>query len=89
MTARRFRYTWFRTWDDRPHDFSAKDGDLPIGRVYRLAGVGERWKWAMTVRIGNRLGSSGGILGTRDEACDAVESAYEAMKARIPIRDRE
>ena len=58
-----------------------------IGRVYKLAGIGERWKWAMTASIGNRLGSTAGIAGTRDEACDAVERQYEAMKAAT--RDQE
>jgi hypothetical protein len=38
----------------------------------------------MNAAIGNRLGSSGGIAGTRDEACDTVESADEAMTFRHP-----
>ena len=62
------------------------DGERQIGRVYKLPSVEEQWKWAMTASIGNRLGSTAGIEVTRDEACDAVESAYEAMKA-VPIRD--
>ena len=37
----------------------------------------------MTAAIGNRLGSTAGIAGTRDEACDAVVFAYEQMKAAI------
>ena len=45
--------------------------------------------WTMTASIGNRFGSTAGIAATRDEACDAVESAYEAMKAEIPTRDLE
>src|SRR5262245_22603288 len=55
IPGRRFRYTWTRTWPDRHHDFSAKEGEMAIGRVYRLAGVCERWKWAMTASIGNRI----------------------------------
>ena len=35
------------------------------------------------VAIGNRLGSTAGIGATRDEACVAVERAYETMKAAI------
>ena len=62
------------------------DGERQIGRVYKLPSIEEQWKWAMTASIGNRLGSTAGIEDTRDEACDAVESAYEAMKAAIPIR---
>ena len=85
MIERRFKFTWSRTWADRPHDFVAADGDRQIGRVYRIAGVDERWKWSMTAAIGSRLGSTD-IEATRDAACDAVESAYEAMRAAIPIR---
>ena len=50
-------------------------------------GMAERWHWNMTAAIGNRFGSTAGIEATRDEACDAVEHAYEAMKAAI--RDQE
>ena len=83
MTERRFKFAWSRTWPDRLQDFSAVDGERQIGRVYKLPGVDERWKWTMTAAIGNRLGSTAGIAGTRDEACDAVESEYEVMKAAI------
>ena len=87
MAERRFKFTWSRTWPDREQDYVAADGERRIGRVYRLAGVAERWKWNMTASIGNRLGSTGGIAGTRDEACDAVERQYEVMKAAT--RDQE
>ena len=50
------------------------------------AGVDERWKWNMTASIGNRLGSTAGIAGTRDEACDAVERHYEVMKAAMSVK---
>ena len=33
---RRFKYTWMRTAEDRAEDYSAFDGTLIIGRVYRL-----------------------------------------------------
>ena len=83
MTERRFKFAWSRTWPDRLQDFSAVDGERQIGRVYKLPSIEEQWKWAMTASIGNRPGSTAGIEDTRDEACDAVESAYEAMKAAI------
>ena len=38
MRQRRFRYDWSGTWDDRPYDFIARDGDLRIGRVFRIEG---------------------------------------------------
>jgi hypothetical protein len=38
MSERRFTYTWSRTWNDHPHAFSAMDGELLIGRIYRLTG---------------------------------------------------
>jgi hypothetical protein len=88
VIERRFRFAWSRTWPDRPQDFTAADGERRIGRVYRLTGVDERWKWSMTAAIGNRLGSTSGIAATRDEACDAVERHYEAMKAAIPVKDQ-
>ena len=87
MTAHRFKFAWSRTSPDRPYDFVAADGDLRVGRVYKLAGVDECWKWAMNAWIGNRLGTASGIVGSRDEACEAVEREYEAMKAAIGDRE--
>ena len=41
MTAesrgRRFRYTWSRTWPDKPEDYACADGEVKVGRVYRIA----------------------------------------------------
>ena len=84
----RFRFAWSRTQQDQPYDFVADDGDLRIGRVYRIAGAAERWKWNMFA-LGTRLGSTAGTEATRDAACDMVERAYGAMKAAIPIPDQE
>ena len=83
MIERRFKFAWSHTWPDRPQDFIAADGELRIGRVYRLPGVEELWKWNMNASIGNRIGSTAGNADTRDEACDAVEREYEVMKAAI------
>ncbi len=44
MIERRFKFIWSRTWPDREQDFVAADGERQIGRVYRIAGVEERWK---------------------------------------------
>ena len=83
MTAPRFKFAWSRTWQDQPYDFVARDGDLNIGRVYRIAGVEERWKWNMTAWLDKHAGSASGIVDSRDEACDAVEAAYEQFRAAV------
>ena len=69
------------------HPVESSFSDGRIGRVYRIAGMDERWKWNMTASIGNRVGTTAGIARTRDEACDAVELHYEVMKAAT--RDQE
>ena len=51
---RRFKFAWSRTWPEREQDFVAADGELQIGRVYRIVGVDERWKWAMTASTTKR-----------------------------------
>jgi hypothetical protein len=82
MPERRFALTWSRTWPDRPHDFSAKDGEIPIGRVYRLTGgpADRSWRWTMTAYLDDgRQGSASGVVASRDEACKAVEEAYRRM----------
>ena len=79
---------WSRTWQDQDLGFCRCRRRRQIGRVYRLPGVEERWTWSLNVWLGNRLGSTAGIEATRDEACDAVERAYEDMKAAIDRPDR-
>ena len=37
----------------------------------------------MNGRIGNRMGASRGQVSTRDEACDAVEAAYDDLRGRV------
>jgi hypothetical protein len=78
-----FAYTWRRTRPDRSHDFSAKDGELRIGRVYRLTGGlnDGKWRWTMTSALGNRLGTDGGVVDNNDEACRAVEESYRRFVA--------
>lgn len=79
MPGCRFAYTWRRTWPSQPHDFSASDGELRIGRNFRIeGGPGDgRWKWTMTATLGNRAGSSSGMADNRDEACQLVEEHYK------------
>jgi hypothetical protein len=82
---RRFMFTWTRTQDNQPHDFSAFDGDLRIGRVYRILGEpsGRRWRWTMTAKIGNRVGTGGNLVDGRDEACRQVEQSYRDFREWI------
>jgi len=87
MIERRFKFDWTHTRPDRLNDFSAADGKRWIGRVHKLPGIDERWKWGMTASNGHEFGSIAGIEGTRDKACDAVERRYEAMKAALPQAD--
>ena len=84
MPDRCYLYTWQCTWPDRSHDFSAKDGDLPIGRVYRMTGGpgDKKWRWTMTAALGNRLGADGGVADNRKEACRLVEQSYRRF-ARV------
>ena len=84
MTERRFKYSWSRTWADRVYDFSAMNDERRVGRVYRLPGPIEHWSRSMYAPLGDSVGSKSSVAGTRDEACDAVETAYEDMKARNP-----
>jgi len=81
----RLMFTWTRTWDNQPHDFSAFDGDLRIGRVYRILGEpsGRRWRWTMTATVGNRVGTGGNLVDGRDEACRQVEQAYRQFREWI------
>jgi hypothetical protein len=83
---RRFELQWARTSSDRSHDFSAYDGELLVGRVYRLtAGPDDRkWSWSMTARIdGTRVGTETSVADDRDAACLAVERAYRRFGQRI------
>ena len=82
MAERRFRYRWDRTWPDKSEDFIANDGDISIGRVYRITSISTGgWFWTCNGRIGKYHGSNSGHVLTRDEACEAVEQAWDEMKA--------
>ena len=80
----RFRYTWSRTWPDKPEDYVAHYGDAPIGRVYRINSIQEGgWFWTCYALVGNRSGADSGQVANLDEACHAVEAAYDELMARI------
>ena len=84
MTSqRRFLYDWSRTWDDKPEDYVCADGLVKVGRVYRISSIAEGgWFWTMYALVGNRSGASSGRVETLDEACHAVEWAYEELLRR-------
>ena len=63
-----------RTWED---------GAIQIGRVYKLTTISRGgWWWGCNAHL-EWFGSSAGIAESRDEACHAVEAAYDALVARI------
>ena len=80
---RRFKYTWMRTAEDRAEDYSAFDGALIIGRVYRLKSTtAGGWWWGSQAAL-EWHGTARGVASTLDEACHAVEAEYDALVARI------
>lgn len=84
MTARKFKYEWRRTWEDKPHDFSCSDGNNSFGRVYlHDTGPIKHWAWFMSdeERDGGPV-SANGSCETKDDACRAVEAAYDAAKPK-------
>jgi hypothetical protein len=81
MTARKFKYEWRRTWEDKPYDFSVSDGENCFGRVYlHDTGPVQHWAWFMSDESRGEMNSVNGGCDTRDEACRAVEAAYDAGK---------
>ena len=91
---KKFLFEWRRTWgDEKPFDYSAKDGNVNIGRVYKVNGGPEhdQWHWAMHAFLplpaegpkkGAIQGSDDGTADTRDEACRQVEESYLRMRHR-------
>lgn len=81
---RRFRYTWSRTWEDKPEDYVAHDGEASIGRVYRINSISTGgWFWTMHGTFGNRNGAASGQVATLNEACRLVEAAWDQLKERV------
>jgi hypothetical protein len=82
---RRFELQWSRTWTDRSHDFSAYDGELLVGRVYRILGgpADRQWRWSLMALVGNRRATDSGVADDRDSACMAMERAYRLFRQSI------
>ena len=41
MQQRRFRYAWSRTWDDKADDYVCNDGEVSVGRAYKVNSINE------------------------------------------------
>ena len=68
--------TWDRSFDDKSHDFTAYDGSLTVGRIYRHWD-GKRWPWFF-----QQFPASSGYEDSRQKAIDALLLAYERWKSQ-------
>ena len=78
------KLTWSRTVigkHTKPYDFAARDGDEPVGRIYRHTTHGgpANWFWAMQAS-GPGINRHGiqcqGLVETKAEAVRLVEETY-------------
>jgi hypothetical protein len=83
------KLTWSRTVigkQTKPYDFAARDGDEPVGRIYRhdTHGGQPNWFWAMNAS-GPGINRHGilcnGLVETKAEAVRLVEETYERCQA--------
>lgn len=93
------KYDWRRTWGDetgidgkRHEDYSAYDNEEYAGRIfYESAGPTKGlWRWAGSYPKHRRvspLTPNAGYKPTAGEAAEAVETYWEAMKARLKPPD--
>lgn len=65
---------WRRSFPDKSHDFTAYDGELTVGRIYRHWD-GVRWQWFF-----QQIPASSGYEDSRQAAIDAILTAYENWK---------
>jgi len=77
--------TWESTWQNREHDLSAFDGDVLVGRVYRVFREPDpaHWRWVFHVTIGDRVFTSAGIADDGQAACQQVEADYRRFRRKI------
>ena len=77
------KYTWSRTviaGDPQPYDYSCRDGERGVGRVYRHHKTG--WFWTMNAHgVDHSKWATSGVVDSKDEAAAMVERCYEACKA--------
>ncbi len=67
--------TWYRSDADKSYDFTARDGEIKVGRIYRHFD-GQRWQWFF-----QQIPGRSGIEDSRQEAIDALLQAYERWQA--------
>ena len=76
-----------------PYDYTARDGDVLVGRVMRVEhgpGAGE-WMWSMVARVGWGRSdiTTHGREATKQAAADLVREVYESClrlrQARGPL----
>lgn len=80
--------------ESKPYDYTARDGDTPVGRIIRVdygPGIG-RWRWSMYHPAG--LGRPGfspctGVVDSKQEAADKVRECYWAALALPPHKPRD
>lgn len=85
QAGRNLTYDWKRTSPDSHYDFSAYDGKLNIGRIYREDRnlKSGQWFWSMTAVLPGAAGvACSGYLLTKDQAATQVELVYTVLKAR-------
>ena len=78
----RFDLLWTRTWPDQHFDFSARDGDLLVGRIYRMMGgpADRKGQWHLIAHIGDRPGTAS-VEDKRDEAASALDEGLSEFQA--------
>ncbi len=64
-------------WND-DHHFYVFDGELKVGRIYRVNAAHEVWYWGVSFLVTNR--TSCGHAPTLDEAKAAFSGKYGAWK---------
>jgi len=73
VAKRRREFVW-RTSEDFPEDFTARQGDISIARVHRLVSVSNRgWSWACNAHL-ECSAEKAGSTKTKEKACHAVLS---------------
>ncbi len=78
-------FTWRRTFPNTHHDFVASEKGVEVGRIRRNAGGPNNGTWAWSafgvMRRADEMLPLNGEAATRDEAIEALASAWGRAKA--------